>query len=369
MAIRNLVVPAAVISLGWCATTQAQFRCDCTSVVASCNADVAIRGSFVEIKTDNQQCARVDYFIDGQPFVSVAVDGTDRQDWIARTGNPRIMVQSCQVCRENSGTAAPAPRSASAAPQTQSEATDSPLQPLIKVAPSYPSAAQARGLQGYVDIEVTVTPAGDVENPRVVAAQPADVFDQAALAAVRRWRYAANPERPAQTITDRIEFNLANAGSAAPASAAQAAAPSGGPRNQCLREEAVYNFGESVDIGLMNACQEPLMVFGCAQGTGKYVGRWVCIDSEAQANVLVPPTDQRVGGRAAVSTPDGARTYTYADSFVVTRAPNSQYWWIACAAADAGCRAEARQWTRSVDRQLATVDPQDRSSISIAGSN
>ena len=301
MAIHKLLVPAAVISLGWCATAHAQFRCDCTSVVDSCSADVAIRGSFVEIKTDRQQCARVDYFIDGQPFVSVAVDGTDRQDWIARTGNPRIMVQSCQVCRENSGAAAPAarPATATAAPRTEGESADSTLQPLIEVAPSYPPAAQARGLQGFVELEFTVTPAGDVENPRVVTAQPANVFDQAALAAVRRWRYPADAERPAQTITDRIDFNAASASSAAPESTTQTAAapPAAGPRNQCVREDSVYNFGESVDIGLMNACQEPLLVFGCAQGTGKYVGRWVCIDSEARASVLVPPTDQRLGGR------------------------------------------------------------------------
>ena len=134
MAIRN-IVPAAVLLCRLVATTQAQFRCDCTSVVASCNADVAIRGSFVEIKTDNQQCARVDYFIDGQPFVSVAVDGTDRQDWIARTGNPRIMVQSCQVCRENSGTAA-APERAARRRRPKARRRRSPaLQPLIKVAP------------------------------------------------------------------------------------------------------------------------------------------------------------------------------------------------------------------------------------------
>jgi TonB family protein len=369
MAIRNLLVPAAVMSFSWCGTTHAQFRCDCTSVVHSCSADVAIRGSFVEITTDRQQCARVDYFIDGQPFVSVAVDGSDRQDWIARTGNPRIMVQSCQVCRENSASTAPVTRSPTTAPQAQSQSGDSPLQPLIKFAPIYPSAAQARGQQGYVEVEFTLTPAGDVQNPRVVAAQPTNVFDQAALAAVSRWRYPADPARSEQTVKERVEFSSADARAAAPASPARSVAPATGPRNQCVREGSVYNFGESIDIGLMNACQEPLMVFGCAQGTGRYLGRWVCVDSETQANVLVPPADQRVGGRASVNTPDGTRTYTYADSLVVTRAPNSQYWWIACGATDAACRDEARQWTRSVDRQLATVDPQDRSRISVAGSN
>ena len=50
-------------------------------------------------------CARVDYFVDGQPFVSVVVDGEDRENWLARTTNPRILVQSCQVCRDTGASA------------------------------------------------------------------------------------------------------------------------------------------------------------------------------------------------------------------------------------------------------------------------
>src|SRR5512147_2299191 len=92
-------------------TAHGQYRCDCTSVVDTCTANVAARGSFLEVKTDRPQCARVDYFVDGQPFVSVVVDGEDRQNWPARTANPKILVQSCQVCRDNGARpAAPAPR-------------------------------------------------------------------------------------------------------------------------------------------------------------------------------------------------------------------------------------------------------------------
>ena len=84
-----------------------QLRCDCTSVVDTCSADVIARGSYLEIKTDKPQCARVDYFVDGQPFVSVVTDGEDRQDWLARTDSPKIMVQSCQVCRDTTAAASP----------------------------------------------------------------------------------------------------------------------------------------------------------------------------------------------------------------------------------------------------------------------
>ena len=53
----------------------AQFRCDCTSIVDTCTAEVSIRGGAIDVTTDRPQCARVDYFVDGQPFVSLAIDG------------------------------------------------------------------------------------------------------------------------------------------------------------------------------------------------------------------------------------------------------------------------------------------------------
>ena len=131
----------------------------------------------------------------------------------------------------------------------------------------------------------------------------------------------------------------------------------------------MYNYGESVDVGLINACTDPLMVFGCAEGTGRYAGRWLCSDSEQQGNVLVTQSDRRLGSRFAAGTEEGVRTFTYTDGFSVTRAPNSQYWWIACAETDAGCVADARQWVRAVAGQPSSVDPQDRSRVELARSN
>src|SRR5689334_8876598 len=143
-----------------------QYRCDCTSIVDTCTANVTARGSSLDVKTDRPQCARVDYFVDGQPFVSVVVDGEDHQNWPARTANPKILVQSCQVCRDNgASTAAPVartPATAAQAPATQPPAgdADTGLKPLIAVVPEYPAGALVRGLKGYVDVEFTVNSAG-----------------------------------------------------------------------------------------------------------------------------------------------------------------------------------------------------------------
>jgi TonB family protein len=365
---RSSNIFAASLLLAGCGAANAQYRCDCTSVVDTCDAEVVARGSFLEIKTDQQQCARVDYFVDGQPFVSVVVNGEDRQNWLARTTNPRILVQSCQVCRDTGESAAvpsAAPRATPAAAVPGQAADDSSgrLEPLIASVPEYPDAARARGVRGYVEVEFTVTAAGTVEGQRVVAAEPRNVFDAAALAAVARRRYAADPQREPQVVTERIDF--------APPSGAQVAAVAvaAGPRNQCVREDAVYNYGEMVDVGLVNACAEPLMVFGCAQGTGRDRGRWLCSNSEQRGDVLVAAGDQRLGRRYTAGNAADFRTYTYRDSYSLTRAPNSQVWWVACAESDAACRSDARLWTRAVSGQDASVNPQARSTISLASSD
>ena len=347
-------------------------RCDCTSIVDTCSANVEAHGSYLDVKTNAKQCARVDYFVDGQPYVSVAVDGEDRRDWLARTSNPKIIVQSCQVCRDNGAAAAPrllrstpAPSASGAAAQPASKSgADSEkggLEPLIAGVPVYPADARRRHVEGYADVEFTVNALGTVEGAHVTASRPKGTFDGAAVAAVSRWRFPPEQGRAPQTLTKRVDFKL-DANDAAESATGTAAL---GPRNECVREDAVYNYGDTVDVGLINACSVPLLVFGCAPGTGRYQGRWLCNDSEQAGNVLVPQNDRRLGTRFA----NGVRNFTYTDGFSVIRAPNSQYWWIACTEQDSTCLSDARDWVRSVGGQPATVDPRDRSRAEVARSN
>jgi TonB family protein len=344
-------------------TAHGQYRCDCTTVVDTCNAAVTARGSFIEVRADERTCARVDYFVDGQPFVSLVVDGEAREDWLARTTSPRILVQSCQVCRDLGADAAAAPaRGTTPAPTQNAGSGERGLEPLIAGVPEYPAEARARNLRGFVEIEFTVAPAGTVENARVVAAEPRNVFDAAALAAVTRRRYSADEQREPQVLRERMEF------APPPASERAAVAPAagGGPLNRCVREDAVYNYGDAVDVGLINACTEPLMVFACAQGTGRSRGTWICTDSEQRGDILAPGGDARLGRRYTAGDASAIRTYTYRDTFSVTRAPNTQLWFVACAETDEACRSAARFWTRAVSGQDAAIDPQARSPIAVA---
>jgi len=57
-----------------------------------------------------------------------------------------------------------------------------------QVAPSYPRTAAARKLDGWVELEFTVTDSGDVRDAKVSAAS-APLFESSALAAIARWRF------------------------------------------------------------------------------------------------------------------------------------------------------------------------------------
>lgn len=87
-----------------------------------------------------------------------------------------------------------------------------PLRFLSGEGPAYPESARAAGIEGHVIVGYDVTVDGTVENVRVIESDPPGVFDDAALAAVRAWRFAApiigGEPRSAPARTSRVEFKL-----------------------------------------------------------------------------------------------------------------------------------------------------------------
>lgn len=61
--------------------------------------------------------------------------------------------------------------------------------PLLKVAPLYPQRAAQRNIEGYVIVEYTVTRNGNVRDVRIIDAKPANVFNQSAIEAARKFKY------------------------------------------------------------------------------------------------------------------------------------------------------------------------------------
>lgn len=83
--------------------------------------------------------------------------------------------------------------------------------PIVVIRPMYPRDALMEGLEGWVDVEFTITETGTVKNPRVLKAMPPRIFNREALRAILKWKFKPRVvdgqavERPAQ---QRIEFNL-----------------------------------------------------------------------------------------------------------------------------------------------------------------
>jgi protein TonB len=60
--------------------------------------------------------------------------------------------------------------------------------PIVRVAPVYPARALSRGLEGYVDMQFTVTTTGTVKDPAVLFST-SSLFERAATRAVLKFKY------------------------------------------------------------------------------------------------------------------------------------------------------------------------------------
>ncbi len=90
--------------------------------------------------------------------------------------------------------------------------SDRELTPLVRVTPMYPPRAAQRGVEGWVEVEFTISKMGTVKDPKVVEAQPSRIFNRAALRAIRKWKYKPQlingepVDAPGQRV--RLTFDL-----------------------------------------------------------------------------------------------------------------------------------------------------------------
>jgi periplasmic protein TonB len=73
--------------------------------------------------------------------------------------------------------------------------------PLVRVPPDYPQRALSRGLEGWVQVQFTITGTGSVKDV-VVVKSSSKVFEEAAVKSIMRWRY--NPKIENGVAVDRV---------------------------------------------------------------------------------------------------------------------------------------------------------------------
>lgn len=73
--------------------------------------------------------------------------------------------------------------------------------PLVRVPPDYPQRAISRGLEGWVQVQFTITGTGSVKDAVVVKSSNR-IFEEAALKSILRWRY--NPKIEGGVAVERV---------------------------------------------------------------------------------------------------------------------------------------------------------------------
>jgi len=69
--------------------------------------------------------------------------------------------------------------------------SDRDVMPLVRINPDYPPRALSRGIEGWVQIQFTITATGTVKDAAVIKSS-SEMFEEAAIKAILRWRY--NPK-------------------------------------------------------------------------------------------------------------------------------------------------------------------------------
>lgn len=97
-------------------------------------------------------------------------------------------------------------------PAKQLDVHPSPLRP---VRPAYPQKAEERGIEGYVVLLLLIDAQGEVKEISVAEANPEDYFEESALAAFRKVRFAPaqkNGRAVKSRVLIRVTYELNKAG-------------------------------------------------------------------------------------------------------------------------------------------------------------
>jgi len=133
--------------------------------------------------------------------------GASVLDWVARGPSPPPDWTQGKVfaCLEDAGRDEEATDRLVAHCATRPP-SESEVVPAFRVNPLYPERARAAGAEGYVEVSFDLLEDGRVHSPEVEISEPPGVFDEAAILAIREWRYCPGSEL--EDVRVRLTFEL-----------------------------------------------------------------------------------------------------------------------------------------------------------------
>lgn len=141
----------------------------------------------------------------GEPVLGPAVNASSQPRRQPGPAGQRLVGVDPIWLPSQAGDSATRTASASSLPDVQ------PARLVHHVEPEYPPAAFRQRIEGVVELAITIETDGSVTDVEVVSAEPPGIFEDAAMQAVRRWRY--EPRKVDGTPTEsrahvRIDFEI-----------------------------------------------------------------------------------------------------------------------------------------------------------------
>lgn len=149
-------------------------------------------------------------------FVPTAPEQMEPQERVAEPeiAQPDVTVPEPEIAPEIPLEPAPAMEAAPAQPVVEAGAPMQELKATNRVEPTYPAVSRRMGEEGQVQLRVLVDPQGRPQQVNVDRTSGHSRLDQAAIAAVKRWRFqpAMGPGGPVASWSRvNITFKLHNA--------------------------------------------------------------------------------------------------------------------------------------------------------------
>lgn len=161
-------------------------------------AEAALQASLIERLESDQIESRQTDTSQAYAAVEAAYEATKRHLSAVPTFQPAAVVKSVEE------------PSVPTTPIAKEPSEPKVVEPKIVrwVQPNYPDRARIRGMEGWVDLLVTVAPSGDVTEALVEASSGSRSFERAAIAAAKKWKY--QPWSPEETMmNDRVPVRVA----------------------------------------------------------------------------------------------------------------------------------------------------------------